>query len=422
MKNLTVKLLVAAMCILAIVFGINSCGDNHVVGFHKVEIPEYTSADYLKLLDNSNNDIVYNAISNLIDPANDFGKILSNDTIKDTVQYMLAKEVYTKVSALLKSDDEWVVCAAIRFMAAFASDYKNKDEVIEKLIDVKKMTKSIQLELVDGFTYADGSGSKAYEKKVKYLLSQTSWLVNRYAYRLAGSPENQQNLINNYSKASEDFEKLLILGSIGENFNDSTFTFFTNEMLSTSDNKIRLCIIKRLNGAKNKELVTKWLNDKYTFYAKYTADFVKVYESNIETGFASQLFITLIGHGYNPATSLTDDKEPRLYQQLSEKLTSFNNKKDCSKEDSLKLKNLKNLERAIISNEICKKQWDSFKEKHKTLEFPAEMLTKHKQQMEELIGKTKALFEKYKIDAKFKEDYLNKLQSADQELYEQAKR
>ena len=131
MKKLFVKSIIAVICIAGIVLGINSCGGDSLVNFHKISIPEYSESDYLKLLDNKNEDIVYNSISNLIDHANEYGKILSSDTtIKDTAKYMLAKEVYSKVTLHLKSDDEWVLCASLRFMSAFGTGYKNPDEII----------------------------------------------------------------------------------------------------------------------------------------------------------------------------------------------------------------------------------------------------------------------------------------------------
>ena len=127
MKKLIINISITALLVVGIIFGINSCGDSPFADFHKISIPEYTDTDYIKLIDNKNDDIAYNAISNLIDNANEYGKILSADTISDTLKYNTAKEAYSKVKLQLTSNDEWVLCAAIRFLTSFSRDCKNKD-------------------------------------------------------------------------------------------------------------------------------------------------------------------------------------------------------------------------------------------------------------------------------------------------------
>jgi hypothetical protein len=425
MKKLIIKLVAVVLCAAGMIVVINSCGNASLVDFHKVAIPEYKAADYLKLLDNKNNDIVYNAVANLIDHARDYGKELSKDTILDTVQYNLAKEAYHKVSSLLSSNDEWVVCASLRFMANFSSEYKNKEEVAERVLTVKKITKSVQLEMMDAFKMTEGAKSPQFSEKVKSFLAQKSWLVSRYSYPLvmfSGNKEIISSLLENYKNTSDDFEKLLILQSVVYDFDDNVFAFLSKELLSSPDKKIRMFILKSLDNTKDKEKVKRWLSVHYKALERDKTDIAEYSLSNIDSKTGSLMMILLLQNGYDPKTSLTDDKEPLLFEKLWEKQAYYEGKNEKEPNDGEKMDNLKAVIASIFSIKTIDGEWTGYNAKHKAPEYPAEMLKKHQQQMAELVQKTKALFAQYKLDNKSQEEYLRRLQSMDKEFYENAKR
>lgn len=415
MKKFGVKIAIVILLTVGVVLGTNSCDDNSFINFHKIEIPEYSASDYLKLLDNKDNDIVYNAISNLVDEAEEYAQILSNDTITDTLDYNLAKDIYGKVSSHLKSEDEWVICAAIRFMTAFGSEYKNQDEIIEKLLGINKMTKSIQLEIMDGFAYTEAGKSKKYKEQVKRRITsffnQKSWLLSRYAYPLTGNNDKLINkLIENYENTNEDFEKLLIIKTVADDFNDSTFVFLKRELVNSDDKKIRILIIKSLVNNQNPEPVADWISANYTAFEKDKEETFEYYQHKLESKVGSQIIITLIEHGFNPSTLLAD-KEPKLYQELFNKLQSYQDKKELKDDETIKLSNLKLVETAIENNQVCNAEWGEYKESHTVPEFSAEMLAKYRAQMAEVNMKTQKLFESYQIDIKYKDVFLEEIET-----------
>jgi hypothetical protein len=249
--------------------------------------------------------------------------------------------------------------------------------------------------------------------------NQKSWLLSRYAYPLTSNNiELTNNLINYYKNTNEDFEKLLIMNTVAENFNDTVFIFMRKELINSSDKKIRLLIIKSLGKTQNLETVIKWIKVNYTAFDRDKNETFEYYHQQIESKIGSQLVTTLIEHDFDPATVLTDDKEPKLYRQLYDKLSSFQRKKELNSDDTEKLNNLKSVETAILNNQSLNTAWENYKEKHKRPEFPAEMLSKHKAELSELAFKTKKLFENYKIDNKYKEDYLKRLENLDGDFFE----
>jgi hypothetical protein len=412
MKKLIINISIAVLLVVGIVFGINSCGDNSFTEFHIVSIPEYTDTDYIKLIDNKNDDIAYNAISNLIDKANEYGKIMSADTISDTLKYNIAKEAYNKVKSQLTSDDEWVLCAAIRFLTSFSREYKNQDEIIESLLSVSKMTKSIQLEIMDGFRYTSADKSEKYKeeimKKVINFRNQKSWLLSRYSYQFSNKNKLANFLIENYRNTNEDFDKLLIIKSLSETLNDTIFSFLSNELVISSDKRIRQFIIKSLCKAQNTEVVINWIKTNYPALEKDKYEAFDFYSQQIDSKIGGQIILTLIENGFNPTQVLNDNKVPKLYQYLNEQLLSYRDKKLKNNIDSARLEQLKLFESALTKNNICSNDWLKFKDENKEPLFSAEMLAQYNAEKASLERKTKQLFSKYNIDYKHRDAFMRK--------------
>lgn len=418
MKKPMIQLLGVMLCITGITITTNSCNDNSFVDFHKIAIPEYTAGDYLNLLDNPNADVVYNAISNLADEAGEYGRILSADSIADTTEYHLAKDVYAAVSEHISSGDEWVRCSAIRFMTAFGFEYEQKDEVIEMLLGVKDYTKSTRLEMMDAFINTEAIESVNQQQpvmdKVTEFINERSWLVSRYAYPLTiTSDELISDLLDKYSKASEDFEKLLIIQAVADYFDDKVFDFLAAELQQSEDEKIRSLIIKSLGNAQDEESVVQWVSSNIAAFENDKEVAFQYYTQRIDTKTGSAIVLMLIENGFDPESILNNDDEPTLYQQLYSKISSHEGKEELNEDESKRLSILKDFENKLMAMDQRKIEWISYKEEHMKPVYSDEMLARHQAQMEDMIARTNRLFTEYGLDAEQAQEYKKQLEQLD---------
>ncbi|MGE5197230.1 MAG: hypothetical protein ACM3IL_01850, partial [Deltaproteobacteria bacterium] len=106
-------------------------------------------------------------------------------------------------------------------------------------------------------------GYKIDPAVVRKFLQNRNWLVSRQAYSLVNRLEDEQlriEFIKKYGSTRAEFEKLLILSALKNNFSDSVFQFLAKEMTSSQNQKIRHVIFDMLGSAKDKQKVLEWSN------------------------------------------------------------------------------------------------------------------------------------------------------------------
>jgi hypothetical protein len=418
MKKLIVSGVVIAVLVLAAIFGSNSCNSSHLVDFHKVVIPEYNDSDYVALLDNPNKDIVYNSVCNLIDIAPEYGELLSNDTIKDTLKFNLAKLAYTRISSIAKGSDEWAGCASIRFLAQFGQQYKKKDEIIKTLMDVKLTSKSAQLELVNAFQQLGCTDAPICDKRVAKLLRHSSWVVSRFSYNLVGlsqNPDLTNMMVTRYRYSTSEYEKLLILQSIGHEYGDSVFTLITSELEKTQTAKLQRFLAKLLGEAADKEKSIAWINTNFKLVN--SSDIKIHYLDNMGSKVGAAYIITALADGYNPAADTADCCQPRLYKQLFDKMQPLKSKTALNPEEKETLNNLLKIEAAVTQCKDLAEQWDAFQKKSKGVSFPEALNQKHRQLTEEHMQKTYQLFEKHGVDKDRCKEYMKRMKELEDEFF-----
>ena len=173
-----------------------------------------------------------------------------------------------------------------------------------------------------------------------------------------------------------------------------------------------MLIIKSLVNAQNTEHVTNWIRSNYMAFNKDKEETFEYYHNQLESKIGSEIIITLIEHGFDPSSVLTN-KESSLYQELFNKLRSYQEKTELKDEDTIMLGNLKSVETAIVNNQSYNDEWETYKKNHSVPEFPTEMLAKYQAQKADMEMKTKKLFEKYQIDMKYKDSFMKKIESLD---------
>jgi hypothetical protein len=392
---------------IAILFIAISCiaGDcdekKGIKSLNSVEIPEYTDDDYVKQLDNQNPEIVYNAICNLIDVAGSYALTLSNDSIKDSVQINKAKLVYDRMSGFLKSGNDWIVCASLRFFSEFSPEYKNKQDIIKNLIDVNLKSKSIRLEYINAVKALTETDLQPFYNIFDDYLNNKSWLISRYTYQIIARTNNTK--FNNYLidkyKGSEEYDKLLIISTIPYKYNDTILDFITAQLKTEKNKKIKLYLSKFLSNAKNTNKVTAWLNSNFN-------------ELNDIKGPMAEYYINQSEHSFNPKIvrillakkmvedSLIPGKNNTFFHLL---YTGISDKKTASNTD------FNDLETELMRNEGFKNKWIAYKLKQEKKNLSDEFIAKQLKLISEFKQKSSGLYDAYKIDDEYKKEFTDQI-------------
>jgi hypothetical protein len=388
--------------------GLPGCHGNEMLEHHFVKIPGYQSADYLKMLDDPDADVVYNAICNLTLQAGQFGTILSADTIQDSVNYKLSKQAFDKISSLLSSCDEWVVCAAIRFVGQFGQLYNHDKEVINKLLTVKKLTKSTKLELIYAYNCINKEKEEELQPQFQKFLNEKNWLVSRYAFSLVvNNSFLTQQLIAKYKITSLEYEKLLILQAIGKDYNDDVWNFLSSEYLVSKNKRIKEYIVQMFGNASDSNKVYQWVKTNIEEIKKDSSVIVEYYAPQAENWLASRILVLLIEQGVNPASVLNEDQKPMLFTELYSKLFNFESQCDLNAEDVQKHQNLLDVETSLQKYFLA--DWQDYRQSQQKVSLPAEFVAEHNKRLKMFFDETRSLFDKYNVDPKKKDEYLKAL-------------
>ncbi len=398
---------------LLIGFLFSSCENNNaLIPLNSVSIPEYEDADYIKLLDNDDPEIVYSAVCHFIYNGRDYAKLLSTDTIKDSPALKNAELIYSKISHLLYSDNEWIVCSSLRFFSSFGESYEDKEEIANKLLKVKLKTTSIRLEYINALKGLYGANTKPFESILKDYVENKSWIISRYSFSLLpyfNSDELNNQLIAKY-KIAKEYDKLLIIGSLGEKYNDTILDFLLTEVNQEDNNKIKLLIIKQLGKAQNNEKVIDWFIKSYPSLGSLKTPVEAFYIKSIDDYAHVEIICALLNNQLISDSVIIGTKADflnNLYSGLYEggKLKS-----------TVEPQNLLKLDSLLSAHKTYGDAWMNFKDERSKAIYNKEFEQKQLALIQEYESKVSKLYEQFKIDNKYKNKYLNQIQELKKEF------
>lgn len=401
-------------CIFLLIgFLFSSCNNNNVlIPLNSVSIPEYEDADYVKLLDNDDPEIVYSAVCYFIYKARDYAKLLSTDSLIDSPDFKNAELIYSKVSHLLNSDNEWIVCSSLRFFSSFGESYKNKEEIANKLLNVKLKTTSIRLEYINALKGLYGADTKPFESKLKDYVGNKSWIISRYSFSILpyfNSDELNNQLMAKYKNAKE-YDKLLIIGNLGEKYNDTILDFLLKEVNQEDNKKIKLLIIKQLGKAQNNEKAIDWFVESYPNLESLKKPVEAYYIKSLDDYAHVEIICAMLNHHFLSDSVITGAKVDflnNLYSSLYE---------DGKLKSTVEPRNLLKLDSLLTTDKTYGGAWMNFKDERSKAIYNKEFEQKQLALIQEYESKVSKLYDNYKIDNKYKNKYLDQIKELKKEF------
>lgn len=391
------------------------CNDTaNMIPLNTVEIPEYNDSDYIRLLDDKDPEIVYSAVCHFINNGASYAQILSTDTIKNTIEVNKAKQIYSRISKLLFSNNEWIVCSSLRFFSNFGMAFKDKNEIANQLLKVDLRTKSIKIEFINAMHGLYGFDGKSFENKMIGYMDDKSWLISRYSFKIL--PFIKSNVITNklieeYNNAPE-YDRLLIINALNNNYNDTIVDFFINELSRERSNLVRMLMIKNFTKANNKVKLIDWLITNYNSLDSIKVPITEYYMNNIEDTSASLFVYELLKNNLlNDGVILDENRMfyDRIYSNLYEKRS----RKKMINPIFLKIDKL------LLESEKFKSSWIQFVNYNNDAYYSNEFIDAQKTILKEYMIKSSKLFDKYKIDEEYKERFMHRVENLNNEFESQ---
>ena len=393
-----------------------ACRDDKMnVGYYSVDIPGYAEADYLNMLNSTNEEMQYNAICELT-LSSDYDKVLMTDSLKGTAKYDSALMVYKKIVPFMQSQNSWVSSAAIRFISSF--EY-NRQEFLDFGLKHNDPSLNVQLEIMMDIMDDTTKNQNLLAQKISFLQQQPSWLLQNGSYLLMGVKDSVSTvqLIHAYSESNEEYKKLLILDVLILHLTDTVFHFLANEWATTKNERIKKIIFQSLPNAKNHQLVLDWFAKHISLLETNMKEFISGLSSRELNG---KLIALALEHGWKPAslptksTSPEYDGRPLLYVNL------FDNKYAEYATDSLKIKLTaagKLIEDALLKDPQLKNEWLAFEKKMLKYPLPQEFIKRHQLITDAFLKQSAEMFQQYKIDTTISNDFLKETDNRTKELY-----
>ncbi|MFH0790554.1 MAG: hypothetical protein V2A64_02885 [Candidatus Omnitrophota bacterium] len=386
---------------LLLILGCNK--EEEVSRYPAIAIPQYSTGDYYRLLSDKNPEIVYNAVCNLSEDAVSIASVLSDkESDKNSENYIRSLNVFRKILQLLESKDEKIIASSLRFLQLFSANYDKQGELIEPVLKINSSSINVQYEQVIALSRVTSKDSKIDEVSLRKFLNHKSWLVSRAAYSLINSLEDariRMDLIKKYKSGDNEFEKLLILTALENNFSDYIFEFLAGEMLSTASDKIKTRIFRMLKSAQDKAKVLSWLDNNYEKLTQQDLVSLAGCYGRSYDDFSASLSILLIKKGLIPDTD--------FLKHLSESITEYQNKKELSAGEKNELNNMLNIEREILANNILRDKWLSLKPPEPQIN--KQMQEEYDNAVDQFVAKSGEIFKKYNLDDEKKKSFLESL-------------
>lgn len=410
MRQWIALLTLSTVLFLFLLSGCNGSG-GELSRYPKITIPGYADKDYYPLLFDKNNEIVRNAVCNLIDYAAAMGTTLSDEKIdKSSAEFILASNTYKRITELLQSRDGKIVSAALRFLQLFGPNYNKKEELTERLLKVKNRSQNTryeQLAALDAIASKDSRISDAFLEK---SLKDPSWLVSRAAYSLVDSIKNDKirlMLIAKYGSTDAEYEKLLMLTAMKNDFSSGVFKFLSKEAFETKNEKIKDLILPTLKNARDTAEVLKWADESYERLSP--KEIAKINDDEpLYDDFTSALYVVCIKKGWMP----DNDFFGKLYQDIN-LAKSAESAEDLSEDNIRGRANILNIEKAIMDNQAAVAAWAAFKNEKDMLakNIAGEIKAEYTVIVSQFSEKVGGILDKYNIGAEKKKEFCDMLPS-----------
>ena len=344
-----------AVLIIMNLFLMPGCKKDDFFSYPAVYVPQYSSEDYYNLLFDKNPEIVYNSVCNLFSDADSIAKNLSDKKAdRNSNDYIDSLNIYTKVMQLLHSKNERVVSACLKFLQSFSGDYANNTELIGPILKVKSKNINVQFEQLIVLSMIVSKETKIDDDFMNRSVNNKSWLVSRAAYSLVNKLENERirrDLIGKYKSTDKEFEKLLILTALENNFSNNTFDFFTGEILETKNDRVKKVILMMLRSGQDKDMILGWLDKNYENLPKEDISYLAGYYGHAYDDFSTSLLIMFIKKGFIP--------DIEFLEQLNNSISEYKSKKDLSESGKFELNNMLKIKHELLTNDLIKTIWKS---------------------------------------------------------------
>ena len=406
--------LLLALVILSLSLVLPGCFDDNkeLSRYPRIAIPGYTSQRYYVFLYDNNRELVYNAVCNMIEDASSMGSALSDKKAdKSSSRFILASNTYKRVVELLKSNDDRIVSACLRFLQLLAPQYDKKEELIAPVLKIGSRARNSRYEQLVTLAAISCKNSPVSDGFLKKALADRSWLVSRATYGLINKLENDKirsMLIARYSRTPTEYEKLLILTSMNDGQSADVLAFLTKEALDTKDKKIKNYILRCLKNARDTSVVLKWVDDNY---GRISPDDIKEMRdsSTIDDDFTSALYVVSIKKGWVPDDLFLADVYDRVL------IASGAAKDEKLSDDDIKRRiNVQNLKKEILANKPAADKWRKLEAAREALakNIYNEIKPEYDAMTKQFKERMSSVLDKYNVDPDKKAEFLDTMSSA----------
>jgi hypothetical protein len=368
------------------------------------------------MLQSSNEEIQYNSICNLWRVTD--MELLNKDSLKGTPKYILDKKIYDKIYSLIPSRNSWISSAAIRYINKF--DY-NREKFMYDILNNNDSSVNVQLAI---WTCWNSRGkdeladSALLLRKVKFCFQHPSWLIQQCAYDYitpSGAPYLENDLMQSYYTAKEQYKKLLIIYALNKHLCDTVFNFLTREFHITADTLLQQLILSYLPNGINRQQVLQW----YAQHKKETALTLKnVVDLQLKNNLYPSLVLIALKQGWDPAEiqvySNDEATGPLLYYYLFENKYHYENS-DSAKPETNAL--YKKIEQQLLADSKFKSSWLNYEQTHIRYSLPEQLIAAHRQLTAKYAEDMRSLFNKHGIDSSAYQDFLIPLENSASGLY-----
>ena len=382
----------------------NRFADGGVIRYQKVQIPSYEMSDYENLLTCENDEVKYNAISNLIEYAQTYAMVLDKGISKASSldkklpageEIQNAKKVLDAITTELSSKNESIKSVSLIFITKFSSNYSNKEELLKKVEQVKTEIFKTQYEQIRALAILSNSETKIDKKLIEKYLDSKSWIVKSITCLFLGKISHEdfhKRLIKEYKNTNQEYNKLLIIHAFSKAFGPEVFHFIKNEMLSSESERIRLKIISILKKNNDKTIVAKWIvRDHKAIDKGILQAILNEYYSELASATGSIFFNELLHSNQKELVDMIDQK--KFFEGLY-----YAGKKQARQDGlvnlEIKLQSINSLNQAWLAyKDYMGKEELKEKEKQKReQEFEETILPKYNVMLEKFLENSKKLF------------------------------
>lgn len=378
--------------------------DEAIIRYQKVNIPGYVKSDYEHQIDSSNDEVKYNAICNLIPYAPKYAKILSKDSSEVKLlekssenidKFKNAKSVFDAIVDELNSHNESIKAASLIFITEFSSEYTDKDELLELVLNVKTKALRTQYEQLQALIKLADPKKSIDPDLIKSFQKSRSWLIKSMTFLLLGeiaSDNFHKNLITEYRNTNNEFDKLLIIHAFSKGFDTEVFNLLEGELVANQNPRIRNHCASILKMNKDDTAVIKWLVSNHLTIDDETLKAILVsYYSELARSKGKIFFEYLLRSNQERLIGLIDKEI--FFEKLYDSLKNHETPGDLTE-----------LEIAVSDVDSLGKSWVEYQDKRnkedrkrkekskREEEFNKNILPKYNVMLEKFLEESKKLF------------------------------